>query len=208
MQEHTCHLCRSRDPRCPAPVAAAVAAAAAASAPVQAPAPVTAAAGAAVAEQAAQAIAAAVAPIEQLVEIGSAVCNIVHACWQCKRVAELHAAVKQRTFPPHLSAALKEASRTGFYAIPKRRGPKAVAAALKAAEAGRQLEMGALFLDSETESEDPDVDEGILSSQACALYIAIFLRLAADFPSAMLSIIPLQPVAAFWTALFRKKWWE
>ena len=124
-------------------------------------------------------------------------------------MAELHAAVKQRTFPPHLSAALKEASRTGFYAIPKRRGPKAVAAALKAAEAGRQLEKGALFLDSETESEDPDVDEGILTSQACAFYLASFIStLAADCLSAMLSIIALQPVAAFWIALFRKKWWE
>ena len=143
IREHVCHLCRSRDPRSPAPVPPVPA-------PASEPQPV-----------AALEPAAALAPLEQTVEIGSAVCSILHACWQCKRVAELHSAVKQRTFPPHLSAALKAASTSGYYAIPKRRGPKAVAAALKATEAGRALEVGALFLDSETESEDPNEDEGI-----------------------------------------------
>ena len=55
----------------------------------------------------------------QRVVIGYIDCASELACMQCVRVAKLHVSIENREFPAKFVEALKQAAKTGIYAIPK-----------------------------------------------------------------------------------------
>jgi hypothetical protein len=58
----------------------------------------------------------------QRVVIGYIDCASELACIQCARVARLHTAIENREFPAKFTEALKQAAKSGIYAIPKAGG--------------------------------------------------------------------------------------